>query len=313
MQQYIRGWLAHNGRFHGVQAMASHLRNRDPGFSSIESMKTPVTDPRVALTVAGSDSSAGAGLQADLKTFASHGVYGLCAVTSVVAEIPGKVVAWEAVSPPLLGQQLEVLAAGFSLAAIKVGMLGMPDLGETLADFLEGTAGGVPAVIDPVMVASSGDVLLEPAAIAVYRERLLPRAALATPNLAETAVLLDLPVNEVAALNQEEAAKRFFDRYGCPVLIKGGHWQKGEEAVDLLWDGGGLRRFSARRMEGIDTHGTGCTLSAAITANLALGLGLVEAVAEAKRYITAAITEAHVWGEGTNTIRALNHFPEALV
>ncbi len=276
-------------------------------------MQVPSSHPPVVLTVAGSDSSAGAGLQADLKTFADRGTYGLCAVTSVVAEIPGRVVAWEAVSPDLLERQLRVLAEGFSLSAIKTGMLGLPTLAEVVADFLEASAMGVPVVVDPVMVASSGDVLLAPEAIAVYVSRLLPRAALATPNLAETAVLLDLPVGEVAALDQEVAARRFHDRHGCPVLIKGGHWQEGDEAVDLLWDGETLHRFAARRLRGIDTHGTGCTLSAAIAANLARGSGLVESVADAKRHITAAISSAHTWGDGPGAIRALNHFPEGLV
>ena len=274
-------------------------------------MMIPTSDPPVALTVAGSDSSAGAGLQADLKAFAAHGVYGLSAVTSVVAEIPGRVVSWEAVGPALLTQQLDILNEGFSIGAAKTGMLATPELVVVVCAFLEARIEKFPVVVDPVMVASSGDVLLNPEAIDGYRQRLLPMAAVATPNLAETAVLLGKEVTEVAELEMESAAKAFSDRYQCPVLIKGGHWQSGAEAIDLLWDGEEVHRFGAKRLVGVDTHGTGCTLSAAIAANLALGNGLPEAVSRAKAYITEAITNAHVWTQPT-AIRALNHFPDGI-
>ena len=135
----------------------------------------------VALTIAGSDSSSGAGMQADLKAFAAHGVYGLCAVTSVVAEIPGRVVAWEPVDPTLLGQQLNTVASGFPIAAAKTGMLATPELVGETCDFLWKHRGAFPVVVDPVMVASSGDRLLVEEAIAGYRELLLPMAAVATP------------------------------------------------------------------------------------------------------------------------------------
>ena len=230
-----------------------------------------MASPPVALTVAGSDSSSGAGIQADLKTFADHDVYGLTAVTSVVAEIPGKVVSWETVAPELLTQQLKVLAEGFPIRAAKTGMLAKPELVERVVSFLKADARSFPLVVDPVMVASSGDPLLVDEAVALYRERLLPLAAVATPNLAEVAVLLDREVSSIATLEMGAAAREFTDRYGCPVLIKGGHWQSGDEAVDLLWDGREEHRFSVRRLQGVDTHGTGCTLSAAIAANLAWG------------------------------------------
>ncbi len=265
----------------------------------------------MALTVAGSDSSAGAGLQADLKTFAAHDVYGLCAVTSVVAEIPGKVVSWDEVTAQLLREQLEVLDAGFRLGAIKTGMLATPELVRVVCEFLEERAGAAPLVVDPVMVASSGDVLLRPEAIEKYRKHLLPIATLATPNLAETAVLMNRDPADVKALDMEAAAREFTDRYACPVLIKGGHWQTGAEAVDLLWDGEQMHRFASPRVENIDTHGTGCTLSAAIAANLAKGLELPDAVGAAKRYITAAIGQAHTWSQPA-AIRALNHFPDTV-
>jgi hydroxymethylpyrimidine/phosphomethylpyrimidine kinase len=265
----------------------------------------------VALTIAGSDSSAGAGLQADLKAFAAHGVYGLCAVTSVVAEIPGEVVAWEAVDPVLLRQQLDCVASGFPIGAAKTGMLATPALVDAVCAFLWEWRGRFPVVVDPVMVASSGDRLLVEAAIAGYRERLLPMAAVATPNLAEAAVLLDVEMADLQNGSLEDAAREFSDRYRCPVLIKGGHWQQGDDAVDVLWDGASIHRFAARRIGGVDTHGTGCTLSAAIAAQLARGRPLVEAIDGAKRYITAAITQALVWSrEGkADGIRVLNHFP----
>ncbi|MCB1228999.1 MAG: bifunctional hydroxymethylpyrimidine kinase/phosphomethylpyrimidine kinase [Verrucomicrobiae bacterium] len=272
-------------------------------------MEIPQQETPVALTVAGSDSSSGAGLQADLKTFAAHDVYGLGAVTAVVAEIPGKVVAWEAVSPDLLARQMEVVDEGFAIGAAKTGMLATPAGVETVSDFLEARTGRFPVVVDPVMVASSGDVLLEPEAIDSYRRRLLPLAAVATPNLAEIAVLLNREVAEVVAMDMETAARDFFDRYGCPVLVKGGHWQSGAEAVDLWWDGREWERFAAPRVIDVDTHGTGCTLSAAIAANLSLGYPVIEAIRRAKRYITAAIIEAHTWSKPA-AIRALNHFPK---
>lgn len=272
---------------------------------------TAIAPPPVALTIAGSDSSAGAGLQADLKTFAAHGVYGLSAVTSVVAEIPGEVVAWEAVDPVLLRQQLDCAASGFPIGAAKTGMLATPALVDAVCAFLWEQCGRFPVVVDPVMVASSGDPLLVEAAIAGYRERLLPMAALATPNLAEAAVLLDVEVADLQIGSLEDAAREFSDRYRCPVLIKGGHWQRGDDAVDVLWDGAAIHRFSARRIVGVDTHGTGCTLSAAIAARLARSMPLAEAIDGAKRYITAAIAQASTWSrDGTpDGIRVLNHFP----
>jgi hydroxymethylpyrimidine/phosphomethylpyrimidine kinase len=274
----------------------------------------PTAPPPVALTIAGSDSSAGAGLQADLKAFAAHGVYGLCAVTSVVAEIPGEVVAWEPVDPTLLDQQLNTVASGFTIGAAKTGMLATTALVGVTCDFLWAHRGAFPVVVDPVMVASSGDRLLVEDAIAAYRDLLLPMAAVATPNLAEAAVLLDRSLDDLADMEMDEAAREFSDRYRCPVLIKGGHWRQGAEAVDVLWDGAAIHRFSAPRVAGIDTHGTGCTLSAAIAARLALGQPLVDSIGGAKRYITAAITGAHVWpgAGGRGAIRALNHFPEGV-
>ncbi|MCB1078256.1 MAG: bifunctional hydroxymethylpyrimidine kinase/phosphomethylpyrimidine kinase [Verrucomicrobiae bacterium] len=265
----------------------------------------------VALTIAGSDSSSGAGMQADLKAFAAHGVYGLCAVTSVVAEIPGRVVAWEPVDPTLLGQQLNTVASGFPIAAAKTGMLATPELVGETCDFLWKHRGAFPVVVDPVMVASSGDSLVDDEAVAVYRTKLLPLAALATPNLAEARAMLERDIDSLDSM--DEAAREWFEAFGTPVVVKGGHLDTGDRAaaVDVFWDGESLAHFSAERVPGVDTHGTGCTFSAAVAANLARGRGLSESVERAKRYITAALRQSYRW-TSPEPITALNHFPEGV-
>ncbi len=267
-------------------------------------------EPPVALTIAGSDCSAGAGLQADLKTFSAHGVFGLTVVTSVVAEIPGKVVAVECVTPELVIQQIEVLANAYPLGSIKTGMLANRAIVEAVADTLRRSASNIPLVVDPVMIASSGDRLLEEDAIVSYREQLLPLAALITPNLNEAVELFGQPIETEAAM--AKAAQVLAETYQTSVLLKGGHLS-GEEVVDLLWDGAEMHRFAAPRVENVETHGTGCTLSATIAAGLANGLSLPEAVGGAKRYITAAISQSLGWrNPGQAGINALNHFPPGL-
>lgn len=262
----------------------------------------------VALTIAGSDSSAGAGLQADLKTFAAHAVYGLCAVTAVVAEIPGRVTGWEAMDPRLVKQQLDTVVGGFPISAAKTGMLANADIVAVVCDFLENQA-GLPVVVDPVMVASSGDSLIDDDAVALYRERLLPAATLATPNLAEAERLLGIRIREID--DMIAASLEFSDRFGCAVLIKGGHLAEPDRAIDCLCESGHATLFEGERIPVADTHGTGCTLSAAITAALAAEWPLSEAVREAKIYITEAIRRGHEW-TGADSIRVLNHFPDEL-
>lgn len=256
----------------------------------------------VALSIAGSDSSAGAGAQADLKTFSALGVYGLTALTCVVAETPGKVRRIEPVEPSMVATQIEVLLESFPIGAIKTGMLFSAEIAARVAVILREQK--LPVVIDPVMVATSGDLLLQPEAIAVYEKELFPLAALVTPNLDEAATLLGEPIPDLAALRR--AGEKLSARYGVPMLLKGGHLA-GEEAIDLLCTRDGVLEFSAPFVAQVQTHGTGCTYSAAITAGLASGLPLEKAVQRAKRFVTAAIAQHFVWSEGGAQVHALNH------
>lgn len=256
----------------------------------------------VALTIAGSDSSAGAGIQADLKTFSALDVYGLTAVTCVVAETPGKVARIEPVSAELVREQIEVLLRGFPVAAIKTGLLFSGNLIAEVARALRQPR-STPLVIDPVMVATSGDPLLQDDAIQIYERELFPLAALLTPNLGEASRLAGRPIGDLSGMR--EAGKILTQKYGVPVLLKGGHLA-GEAAIDLLFCEGKVTEFSAPFSRGIATHGTGCTYSAAITAGLANGLPLEAAIRRAKQFVTAAIARYHAW----DTIHALNHSPK---
>lgn len=263
--------------------------------------------PPVALSVAGSDCSSGAGLQADLKTFTAHQVYGLTAATCVVAEVPRRVVAIQAIEPGVVRRQMELLLAAFPVAAMKTGMLFSREVIETVASFGRALP---PLVVDPVMVASSGDLLLQAGATAAYRERLFPLAALVTPNLDEARVLLGgQSIPDVPAMRA--AGAELVSTYGVPFLMKGGHLG-GEEAVDLLCEpGGAVTEYRAPFVRGVSTHGTGCTYSAAITAGLARGFPLPAAVARAKKFISAAIGEAFHWECDGRRVDALNHWPSA--
>ena len=255
----------------------------------------------VALTIAGSDSSAGAGIQADLKTFSALGVYGLTAVTCVVAETPGHVSKIEPVSAELVRDQVEVLLRSFPVAAIKTGLLFSASLIAEIARVLRAHR-STPLVIDPVMVATSGDPLLQDDAIQTYERDLFPLAALLTPNLGEASRLIGKRITDLAAMR--EAGKILVEKYGVPVLLKGGHLA-GNDAIDLLFLKGNVTEFSAPFSRGIATHGTGCTYSAAITAGLAGGLPLEDAIQRAKKFVTAAIAQHHAW----DAVHALNHSP----
>jgi hydroxymethylpyrimidine/phosphomethylpyrimidine kinase len=255
--------------------------------------------PPVALTIAGSDNSAGAGAQADLKTFTALGVYGLTAITCVVAEAPGKVSAIHPIPAPVVAEQIRLSLAAFPVAAVKTGMLYSTEIVGTVCEMLGGTA--MPLVVDPVMVATSGAPLLRPEALELYRDRLFPRAAVVTPNLDEVAVLLGRPVRTLEEMRA--AGRELAGMFGSAWLLKGGHLG-GEEAVDLLFQGdGSVAEFRAARVANVATHGTGCTTSSAIAAGLAHGLGLVEAVGQAKRFVTGAIRRHYRWG----AVHALNH------
>jgi hydroxymethylpyrimidine/phosphomethylpyrimidine kinase len=255
----------------------------------------------VALTIAGSDSSAGAGIQADLKTFSALGVYGLTAVTCVVAETPGHVSKIEPVSAELVRDQIEVVLRSFPVAAIKTGLLFSASIITEIASVLR-ARGPTPLVIDPVMVATSGDALLQDDAIQTYERDLFPLAALLTPNLGEAGRLIGKRISDLTEMH--EAGKSLVEKYGVPVLLKGGHLA-GDDAIDLLFLKGKVIEFSAPFSRGIVTHGTGCTYSAAITAGLANSLPLEEAIRRAKKFVTAAIAQHHAW----DAVQALNHSP----
>ena len=260
------------------------------------------TSPPVALSIAGSDNSAGAGAQADLKTFTALGVYGLTALTCVVAEVPGRVSAIAPVPPEIVAEQIRLSLEAYPVGAVKTGMLHAREVIEAVCDALEGVRPVL--VVDPVMIATSGARLLEPEGIDAYRNRLFPLATLVTPNLDEAAVLWGRPISSLVEMR--EAGRELCAQFGCAFLLKGGHL-KGE-AVDLLiTPDGSETEFTAPRIAGVSTHGTGCTLSAAITAGLAGGLPLAEAVACAKGFVTGAIARHYRWPGANGETHALNH------
>jgi hydroxymethylpyrimidine/phosphomethylpyrimidine kinase len=255
----------------------------------------------VALTIAGSDSSAGAGIQADLKTFGALGVYGLTAVTCVVAEIPGRVAQIDPVDSATVRKQIEVLRSAFPIRAIKTGLLCTGEIIRAVAESLDFARDEkIPIIVDPVMIATSGDRLLDSDAVTLYETELFPRASLITPNLDEASALLKTEVKMLAQM--QEGAQTLAARFNTSVLIKGGHLV-GNDAVDLLFHDGIASRFSAPRVAGVHTHGTGCTYSAAITAELAKGSKMEDAVAQAKNFVTVAIQNHFAW----KTLHALNH------
>jgi hydroxymethylpyrimidine/phosphomethylpyrimidine kinase len=262
----------------------------------------------VALTVAGSDCSAGAGIQADLKTFTALGVYGLTAVTCIVAEVPGKVSRIEPVTARMVREQLEVLLKNFRVGAIKTGLLCSAEIISAVAQTIQAggkkTARSIPFVVDPVMIATSGDNLLEPGAVEAYKNKLFPLATLITPNLDEAALLLETTINDRRQM--EGAAKALAKKYYASILLKGGHLC-GDNAIDLLFHQGELTEFSAPFVRGVETHGTGCTYSAAITAGLASGFSLEQAIKRAKKFVTESIALHLRWKRGSTEIDALNH------
>ena len=241
----------------------------------------------IALTIAGSDSGGGAGIQADLKTFSALGVYGASALTAVTAQNTRAVTRIEGVSSAMIRAQIAAVLDDLDVAAVKIGMLGTAEATEAVADALDGCA--APIVLDPVMIAKSGDRLIDAPAIAAMIDRLLPMATVLTPNLPEAARLLDRMVAQDAT---ETAAQGEALRAMGPtwVLMKGGH-AEGDTLTDLL-AGPEPRRFAAPRIATRNTHGTGCTLSAAIAAGLAQGLSVPEAVARAHGWLHQAIVAA---------------------
>jgi hydroxymethylpyrimidine/phosphomethylpyrimidine kinase len=260
----------------------------------------------VALTIAGSDSSAGAGIQADLKTFNALGVYGLSAVTCVVAEIPGKVSRLEPVSAEMVRAQIEVLAKNFPVASIKTGLLCSAANISTVAKTIVGLASKVPLVVDPVITATGGDPLLERGAIETYERELFPLATLITPNLDEATQLLGRRIADCKSM--ERAGKELARKFETAILLKGGHLS-GNHAVDLLFTKDKVTEFSAPFVRDVATHGTGCTYSAAITAGLAAGKSLEDSIAQAKQFVTKCISNRICWTAESGKIDALRHDP----
>lgn len=260
-----------------------------------------LSPPPVVLTIAGSDNSAGAGLQADSKTITAMGGYALTAVTCVVAEVPGKVSMIQAVRAAVVAEQVRLGFEAFPVAAVKTGLLYSEAIIEAVIDALLAATHGRKAkpalVVDPVMVASSGDLLLKPGAVRAYRRALLPLATLVTPNLNELEVL---SARKIGSLREMEiAGAELADQFQVAFLLKGGHLPAvaGRAAVDVLVQPGGVsERFAAPFIKGADPHGTGCTYSAAIATGLARGESLREAVGAAKKFITRAIQQRHRWG-----------------
>lgn len=267
-------------------------------------MPAPALPP--VLTIAGSDSSCGAGVQADLKAITALGGYALNALTSVVSETPGHVSLVRLLDAAFVEDQIRVLFQGFPIRAAKTGMLGGRAQVEAVVAAWKSLAqpAGLPLVVDPVMVATGGGKLLEDDAIEAVRLQLLPLARVITPNMDEARVLWGRPVTtreEMAACARDLAVE-----FGTAVLVKGGHLEN-EAAADVLFEKGHAHWFETARTPGVQTHGTGCTYSASIATGLALGLDLHEAVARAKKFVSQAIAQHYAWQGKGGVVHALNH------
>jgi hydroxymethylpyrimidine/phosphomethylpyrimidine kinase len=250
---------------------------------------TPRTPLPVALTIAGSDSGGGAGIQADLKTFAALGVHGTSAITCLTAQNPKGVLAIQAATPLIVRQQLDAVFAGFPPSACKTGMLYSDEIIREVVEFFSAKTRPV-LIVDPVMVATSGARLLETSAVNLMFDQLLPLATLVTPNLDEAGLLLATRIRDEEGLR--DAARRIVGRFGCAALVKGGHLKGMKEAADVFNDGRTELLLTAPYVRGVATHGTGCTYSAAVTACCARGNSLIAAVRHAKEFISQAIAES---------------------
>lgn len=254
---------------------------------------------KTALSIAGSDSSGGAGIQADLKTMQMHGVYAMTAITALTAQNTTGVRGIAEVSPEFLQQQIDAVFEDIYPDAVKIGMVPSAELIEVIADRLRYYGAGN-VVVDPVMVSTSGSRLMKTDAIATLQRVLLPLASLVTPNIPEAEVLAERPIRSKE--DMMEAAKQIGDACGCAVLLKGGH--SIHDASDLLYEGGTYRWFEGKRIDNPNTHGTGCTLSSAIASNLAKGFPMETAVQRAKAYISGALAAMLDLGNGSGP---MNH------
>lgn len=254
---------------------------------------------RVALTIAGSDASGGAGIQADLKTFQAHGVFGTSAITAVTVQNTLRVAAVQELEPAIVRDQILCLFEDLPIHAVKIGMVSSIRLIEAVAEALEQVA-RPPVVLDPVMISKSGYPLLAPEARQAMILRLFPLAEVVTPNIHEAEALVGRPIETVAQMRDAAAAIR---RLGAgKVVVKGGHLGDAA-ATDVLYDGHDFKELSRRRIDSRHTHGTGCTFSSAVAANLALGKDFFQAVERAKQYITEAIARAPGIGQGHGPVQ----------
>ena len=256
----------------------------------------------VALTIAGSDSGGGAGIQADLKTFSANGVYGMSAVTSVTAQNTVGVQSVHNLPPEAVAAQIESVLSDIGAQAIKTGMLANAEIIAAVADALRGY-GDIPLVVDPVMIAKSGDTLLESAAVSTLIERLFPLASVVTPNLDEARELTGIEATDVEGM--KTIARKLFEMGPRHVVVKGGHLEG--PAVDVLYDGTDFHAFEAERVDTKNTHGTGCTFASAIAAGMAKGAGVAEAVHDAKSYLTGALRHAVPMGRGHGPVHHLHN------
>ena len=254
---------------------------------------------KTALTIAGSDSSGGAGIQADIKTMTANGVFAMSAITALTAQNTTGVTDILEATPQFLGEELDAIFTDIFPDAVKIGMVSSSGLIAVIADKLR-QYGAKHIVVDPVMVATSGAKLLRDDAIAVLEEQLLPLAAVLTPNIPEAEILSGVTIRNAA--DMEQAARTISERYGCAVLCKGGH--QINDADDLLWRDGAGKWFRGRRINNPNTHGTGCTLSSAIASNLAKGYDLDASVERAKAYISGALAAMLDLGKGSGP---MNH------
>ncbi|MES2822910.1 MAG: bifunctional hydroxymethylpyrimidine kinase/phosphomethylpyrimidine kinase [Pseudomonadota bacterium] len=261
----------------------------------------------IALTIAGSDSGGGAGIQADLKAFAALSVYGCSAITSLTAQNTLGVQGVLPIPPEFVAAQINSVLTDMQVGAVKTGMLATAEIIEAVANILNAYP-VIPVVLDPVMVATSGDRLLAQSAITVLIKKLMPRAIIITPNLLEAAALLDVPVAQTETQIQLQA-EQLLAMGAQAVLMKGGHAQ-GAEANDFLFTNNEQFLFSAARINTRNTHGTGCTLAAAITAGLAKKLSLYDAVLQAKDYLHNALLQAHKLniGQGSGPVHHFHQF-----
>lgn len=253
---------------------------------------------KTALTIAGSDSCGGAGIQADIKTMTMNGVYAMSAVTALTAQNTMGVRAIQEAAPEFLKQQLDAVFEDIFPDAVKIGMVSSSELIRVIAERLR-TYRAVNIVLDPVMVATSGSALMKTDAVQTLMEELLPLAILVTPNIPEAEILSGMVIRTIEEM--ETAAKKIGDAHGCAVLLKGGH--SVNDANDLLYAKGKFQWFQGKRIDNPNTHGTGCTLSSAIASNLAKGFSMEESVERAKRYISGALSAMLDLGKGSGPMQ----------